>query len=176
MTFTLDRPSQELVDSIVANVDRDHVTQALMLILGHPESHRQETFLGDPYDSGYDGGDISTENLCGTTACVAGWGSLLYGYRFKYEQEPKWNGDWRLHVAFPGEAEFRPMASSDFAWESTAAKYFGFDAVIANDIFWDFNQTSVIGKLVALVDGTYKYPVHQYENFYDEDGVGRSDW
>lgn len=175
MTFTLNQPSRETVDSIVANVDRDHVTQALKLILRYPENHRQETFLGDPYDTAYDGGDISTENMCGTTACVAGWGALLDGHRFKYEQEPEWGGDWRLHVAFPGEEEFHPMHVGNFAWETAAAKYFGFDPVIANDIFWDFNQTSVIGKLVALVDGTYQYPVSQYENFYYEDG-SRSEW
>lgn len=52
----------------------DQITQ-------HPDQHDQGTWCSLP---GVDATDaVGADNMCGTTACVAGWAMLFSGYKFR---------------------------------------------------------------------------------------------
>lgn len=162
-------------ESALAAINVEHVKQVVEIILSRPDDHLQDVFLSTPdRDARYRGKIIKQENLCGTTACVAGWGALLTGYTFRFKKD--FDGLWDiLEFRAPGEKDwYQPSADPHpgtgrhkwgFDWELVAGDYFGFDSAIANDIFWDFERSRVLEKLQSMIDGSYEYPEpDRYDN------------
>lgn len=130
------------------------------------------------------------DNVCGTTACAAGWTLIQKGFGFRdvgTKFIDPYNGDenlyWRTHVKFPDEDTWYedgkiPVGKSEdkfgvgmgsfLNFEAIAAGYLGLTERESDEIFYTMSEVLALQSLKKVLDGTFVPAFEEPEDQWGE--------
>ncbi len=129
--------------------------EILSLLKLHPEKHDQQNWVKDRYLD--DNEEAGTE--CGTTACIAGWATILH-YGLKPKTRPAHDGGRRVYYEVP----------EDLAdWECAGAEALGLSFDLGSWLFYLMPEDAAIRALEDVAAGVtedemeYKFIRNMYD-------------
>ena len=132
---------------IVTEETKAQAQAALDYIHAHPEKHAQNHWVGINKGNAItyfwmDNLNVTEENLCGTTMCVAG--TLVY-------LNEGVDGLNRLHHNTMGVVDENDVVVN--GWIVTGAKYLGLTSQEAYSLFFEMDEAKAVDMLTAIANG-----------------------
>ena len=137
-------------------MNKDVAEKVFKAVFAFEKNHRQlkwfdfeEVYLNDGDEVVVDYDAMTAKNVCGTSACLAGWATLAAGYRIEVQgQEDDWNN--LLLIAPTGEEEIS-------GYVDLPLYSYGRDALELSDddaeqIFYTMDEATAISLLFSVYE------------------------